>query len=217
VALTFDAEHPDRPARRDTPERLLDRLADLDVRASFFIQGRWAEAYPATAARIASDGHLVGNHSHYHLRMPLLNARGLRSDIALAESVIVRTTGVDPRPWFRCPFGSGAGDPRVQRFVRDAGYRHIGWHVAGVDWAPERTPADVEETVVGGAIEHGDGCVVLLHGWPDQAEAALPGMVQRLRDVGATFVRLDELPAAELPERETSGAVAAIDVPPSPA
>jgi peptidoglycan/xylan/chitin deacetylase (PgdA/CDA1 family) len=217
VALTFDAEHPDRPARRDTPERVLDRLAEFDVRAGFFIQGRWAEAYPATASRIAGDGHLVGNHSHYHVRMPLLSARGLRSDIALAEAAIVQATGVDPRPWFRCPFGAGAGDPRVQRFVRDAGYRHVGWQVAAVDWQPDRTAADVEETVVAGAIGHGDGCVVLLHGWPDQAEGALPGIVRRLRDAGATFVRLDELPSDRLPELETPGAMAAIDVPPSPA
>jgi len=49
VALTFDAEHPDRPARPGNDERLLDALAAAGVRATFFVQGRWAEAYPAVA------------------------------------------------------------------------------------------------------------------------------------------------------------------------
>ena len=52
VALTFDAEHPDRPSTPGVQERLLDLLARDAVASTFFIQGRWAEAYPATARRI---------------------------------------------------------------------------------------------------------------------------------------------------------------------
>ena len=205
VALTFDAEHPDRPSAAGVQERLLEALARLDVRATFFVQGRWAEAYPATARRIPDDGHLVGNHSHYHARMPLLGARGLRADIAAAQRTITEATGVDPRPWFRCPFGAGAGDARVQRFVREAGYRHVGWHVSARDWPPERTPAEVEASVVDGAIAHGDGCVVLLHTWPDRTEGAIEGVVRRLRAAGATFVRVDDLPASLVPDLDPDG------------
>ncbi len=187
-------------------ERLLDGLARLEVRATFFVQGRWAEAYPDTARRIADEGHLVGNHSHYHARMPLLGARGLRTDIAAGERAIIEATGVDPRPWFRCPFGSGAGDERVQRAVREAGYRHVGWHVWGMDWPADRTPADVEEAVVRWAMAHGDGCVVLLHTWPDRTEGALGGIVERLSAEGATFIRVDLLPLELVPVLETPGA-----------
>jgi peptidoglycan/xylan/chitin deacetylase (PgdA/CDA1 family) len=214
VALTFDTEHPDRPSARGVQERLLDGLARANVRATCFVQGRWAEAYPETARRIPEEGHLVGNHSHYHARMPLLNARGLRSDISSAHDAVLEATGVDPRPWFRCPFGAGAADQRVQRFVREAGYRHVGWHVAGIDWPAERTGADVEEAVVRGALAHGDGAVVLLHSWPDRTEQALPGIIARLRDAGAELVRIDELPSAGLPGTEVEDAVW---VPSSPA
>jgi peptidoglycan-N-acetylglucosamine deacetylase len=207
VALTFDAEHPDRPSTPGVQERLLDILDRHGVRATFFVQGRWAEAYPKTAARIPQGGHLVGSHSHYHARMPLLNARGLRSDIADAQRCVLEATGIDPRPWFRCPFGAGAEDARVQRFVREAGYRHVGWHVAGVDWPPERTGRDVEEAVVSGALARGDGCVVLLHTWPDRTEGALDGIVRRLRDAGATFARVDELESSGIPVAEVPGAV----------
>jgi hypothetical protein len=40
---------------------------------------------------------------------------------------------------------------------------------------------------------------VLLHAWPDRTEAALDGIVRRLRDAGARFVGLDELPIDEIP------------------
>lgn len=199
VALTFDAEHPDRPSTPGVEERLLDGLARHDVRATFFIQGRWAEAYPDLAIRVARDGHLVGSHSHYHTRMHLLKAEGLRSDIAAAEAAIQEAAGVDPKPWFRCPFGAGSNDERVQAAVRAAGYRHVGWDVVGEDWPIERTAADVEASVVDGCVTHGDGAVVLLHAWPDRTEAALDGIVRRLRDAGATFVGLDELPLATIP------------------
>ncbi len=214
VALTFDAEHPDRPSAAGVQERLLDMLAQDEVRSTFFVQGRWAEAYPNTARRIVDGGHLVGSHSHYHVRMPLLSARGLRADIADAQAAVINATGVDPRPWFRCPFGSGAGDERVQREIRNAGYRHVGWNVAGVDWPVERSGAEVEAAIVDGAIHHGDGCIVLLHTWPDRTEGAIPGTIRRLRDAGAEFVRIDELPLGGLPETEVSRA---IWVPPSPA
>ncbi|HSS37005.1 MAG TPA: polysaccharide deacetylase family protein, partial [Patescibacteria group bacterium] len=89
IALTFDAEHPDRsrcrPGVQDEILEVLDRLA---VRATFFIQGRWAEAYPGTAARIAAAGHLIGSHSYYHARLTLFSDAGLAADISAAETAI---------------------------------------------------------------------------------------------------------------------------------
>jgi peptidoglycan/xylan/chitin deacetylase (PgdA/CDA1 family) len=193
VALTFDAEHPDRPNVAGTAERLLDALDTAGVPATFFVQGRWAEAYPATARAIATAGHQVGNHSHYHARMPLLTDSGLAEDIAEAGRIILDTTGVDPLPWFRCPFGAGATDPRVQAVVTAAGYRHVGWHIAAEDWEPSRTGGAIEADLVAGVRDHGDGAVILLHTWPSGTLAAIPGTIARLRDRGAAFVRVDAL------------------------
>src|SRR4051794_32016896 len=114
VALTFDTEHPDRPRTDPGNTRaLVATLAEQAVRATFFLQGRWVEAYPAVAQAIAADGHLIGDHSFYHVRMPLLTEAGIAEDLADSGTVIRETTGLDPRPWFRCPFGVGSDDPRV--------------------------------------------------------------------------------------------------------
>jgi peptidoglycan/xylan/chitin deacetylase (PgdA/CDA1 family) len=199
VALTIDAEHPDRPNEPGVTERILDTLDREGVSATFFLQGRWAEAYPAVARSVATAGHLVGNHSHYHARMPLLSDDGLTEDIADAGRAIEDATGVDPRPWFRCPFGAGSTDPRVLDALTHAGYRHVGDHVAAEDWEPSRTGPVIAADLVAGTLAHGDGTVVLLHAWPRATLDALPGTIARLRDAGARFVRIDELD--EVPTR----------------
>jgi peptidoglycan/xylan/chitin deacetylase (PgdA/CDA1 family) len=44
-----------------------------------------------------------------------------------------------------------------------------------------------------GAAAHGDGAILLMHSWPQVMPAALDEAIRRLRDAGATFVRVDEL------------------------
>ena len=194
VALTFDAEHPDRPHRPGGTERVLDTLAATSTTASFFVQGRWAEAYPGPARAIADGGHLVGNHSHYHARMSLLSAPGIASDVRAAERAIRRTTGQDPRPWFRCPFGAGTSDPRVMGVLDALGYRETRWDVDGLDWRTGATGRGVASAAVAAALAHGDGAVILLHPWTTATGRALPGLIDGLRAAGASLVRLDALP-----------------------
>ncbi len=200
IALTFDAEHPDRPARPVGADGLLDRLAEAGVRSTWFVQGRWAEAHPTTARRIIGDGHRVGNHSHYHARLSLLRTAAIATDIRAAEAAIAEATGADPRPWFRCPFGDGARNARIRAVVERLGYREVGWHVDAGDWDPARSAGLVARDVVRMAIEVGDGAVVLLHAWPDQTLAALPTIIGGLREAGADLVTLDELDADRLPD-----------------
>ena len=198
VALTFDAEHPDRPTDPSAEARLLDSLDRLGVRATFFLQGRWVEAYPDRARSVAGAGHLIGNHGFYHVRMPLLSDEGLVTDIADAERAIVEATGVDPKPWFRCAFGAGGEDARVLAAVRAVGYRHVPWDAEAEDWDPAMSGDAVVAALVDGLLARrdagaGDESIVLLHTWPAGTAAAIGPLVSRLRDLGAVLVGLDEL------------------------
>ena len=79
VALTFDAEHPDRRHRPGGTERVLETLAlDRDARPRSSSRAAGPRRIPTLARSIADGGHLVGNHSHYHARMPLLSDEGHR-------------------------------------------------------------------------------------------------------------------------------------------
>lgn len=200
VALTFDAEHPDRPgASAGTVDRILATLRAAEAPATFFVQGRWSQAEPTSARRIADDGHLIGNHSHYHSRMALLSDRGIRTDVEEADAAVSEATGEPTRPWFRCPFGDGHDDPRILGLLRDLGYRNVHWHVVLEDWEPWRTAEDIAREAIDGAGRHGDGAVILLHTWPDKTADALPTIVDGLRTAGCDLVRLDALPEDGLP------------------
>src|SRR5450631_902790 len=61
LALTFD----DGPNILWT-DRLLDVLAKNNVRATFFLIGRFVQQRPELARAIWSAGHLIGNHTMTH-------------------------------------------------------------------------------------------------------------------------------------------------------
>jgi peptidoglycan/xylan/chitin deacetylase (PgdA/CDA1 family) len=193
VALTFDAEHADRAGRPDTAERTLDVLVERSIRATFFIQGRWAQANRPLARRMADDGHLIGNHSHYHARMALFTERGFATDVRAAEWAIERATGVSPRPWFRFPFGNSGNDRERLSWLRTLGYRHIGWHVTANEWRVRARPTAVAAAIVRGVRRVGDGAIVLLHTWPDPVADAVEHVAEQLTGE-VRFVRVDDLP-----------------------
>lgn len=195
VALTFDAEHPDRPHRPGVQEEILDVLRERSVRATFFLQGRWVEAFPETARRVAADGHLIGSHSFYHVRLPLLTDEGLATDIGDAQAAIIDTTGVDPRPWFRCPFFAGAEDPRILDALAGLGYREVPSDIVLDDWDPARTADAIAAAAIAAASDSAIDPIVLLHTWPPRTLDALPAIIDGLRARGADFVDVAALPA----------------------
>lgn len=200
VALTFDAEHPDRPHRPGVQEGILDVLRDRSVHATFFLQGRWVEAFPETARRVARDGHLIGSHSFYHARLPLLTDEGIATDVRDAETAIRDIVGVGPRPWFRCPFFAGSEDPRVLRILGGLGYREVPSDIVLDDWDPARSGVVIATEALDALAGAADGAIVLFHTWPPQTLDALPAIVDGLRARGVTFVDVAALPA----ERWTS-------------
>jgi peptidoglycan-N-acetylglucosamine deacetylase len=192
VALTFDAEHPDRP--RSSPgaaASVLDALGAAGARATFFVQGRWARAFPDLTARMADEGHLVGCHSHFHARLPLLSEAGLEFDLHESERSIRAATGRSPRPWLRAPWGSMDG--RVAAVLGRHGFGHVGWDVVAEDWEESRSSEQVAVDVLDGVAAAGDGAVVLLHTWPASAAEALPRLLEGLGAAGARTVTVAEL------------------------
>jgi len=196
VALTFDAEHPSRVAHDvDGADAVLDVLARTGTRATFFLQGRWASAYPRTARRISDEGHLLGSHSNYHAPMTLLSEVGIREDLRRAEQRIGEATGMDPRPWFRLPFGEGADRPDISLILDGLGYRSAGWTVDPRDWEPAATPERIASGVVEACTRSpSTRAVVLLHTWGGSTGAAVGEIVPALQARGVSLVTVSELP-----------------------
>jgi peptidoglycan/xylan/chitin deacetylase (PgdA/CDA1 family) len=126
LALTFD----DGPNPVWTP-RLLEMLVAHDVRATFFLVGRFAQAEPALVRQIAAAGHAIGNHSWSHPDLALTLPRKVREELTRTSETLEQITGAPVR-FFRPPFGSRR--PFVLRAARSLGMTPVLWNAMTTDW-----------------------------------------------------------------------------------
>lgn len=148
MALTFD----DGPDPATTPA-LLDALARLGARATFFVVGARAERHPALIARIAAEGHEIGNHSWSHPSLPTLASAEIAAQIGRTRGAL----GTLGRRLMRPPYGDQ--DFRTNRIARGLGYRVVLWNISGADWMGHDS-ATLAERIVAQAAP---GAIVLLH------------------------------------------------------
>ena len=102
IALTFD-DGPNEPYT----SQIADVLARAGIKATFFQVGACVDRYPQVTARLARDGHVIGDHSHSHRLTRCLTARAQRSQTEAAQHVITRALGRTPAlyrpPWLLAP------------------------------------------------------------------------------------------------------------------
>ena len=127
LALTFD----DGPNPAHTP-RLLDILAGHDVRATFFLVGRYAQAVPDLVRRMVQEGHLIGNHSWSHPNLAFLSAARVQDELRRTSDTLAQLTG-QPVRFFRPPFGGRR--PFVLRTARELGMVPVMWNAITTDWS----------------------------------------------------------------------------------
>jgi len=122
IALTFD----DGPDPEWTP-LVLDALASVRVRATFFVVAPRARRYPGLLARMREEGHEVGFHCTEHVRHEAMRPEEIDADVRSGLSALP-----DPARLWRTPWGV------VTRATRDAARRHgltlVGWTADTEDW-----------------------------------------------------------------------------------
>jgi peptidoglycan/xylan/chitin deacetylase (PgdA/CDA1 family) len=160
VALTYD----DGPNDPDTL-KLMEVLARHDVRATFFVLGKFAQQKPEIVRALASAGHVIGNHSWDHPRLIFASNAELRRQIVETQSAIFDACGVTPT-LFRPPYGGRR--PGTLSAVRKLGLEPIMWNVTCYDW--KSTSADKVVAHAQRQIRGGD--VILMHDGDQQAMGA---------------------------------------------
>jgi len=125
ASLTFD----DGPHPEYTP-RLLDVLAKHSAKATFFIVGKAAEAYPDVMERLAAEGHALANHTWDHRSVPLLTQQE-RLEQMTRCSAALEPYGGDNK-LFRPPFGNQSWESRLDALR--LGYEVVAWSHHALDW-----------------------------------------------------------------------------------
>lgn len=194
IALTFDGGGSNAGTAA-----ILDTLATTGTPATFFLTGDFANAYPESARRIAAS-YPIGNHTQNHPDLTTLSDAGVREEIRTGAASIRSVTGVDPRPYFRFPFG--AVNARVIRLANAECYVPFRWTVDTLGWQGTKamSAAAVRQRVLDGASPGG---IILMHlgAHPTDSSTldadALPGIIAGLRAQGYTLVTVERLlPAA---------------------
>ena len=191
VALTFD----DGPSPDWTP-KILDALKEENIKATFFMLGKHVEEYPGVAARVAAEGHEIGNHTYDHHVLFYYKPEELDKEIRGAQAAIYKATGVATK-YFRPPKAWLTKNEKKQ--IREMGYKTILWSLNSKDWV---TFHDKQITsYILSNVQPGD--IILFHdsggvffpegGNRKQTVKTILRLAGKLREKGYRFVTISEL------------------------
>ena len=158
VYLTFD----DGPHPVYTPQ-ILDVLESYGAKAMFFVTGVNVELYPEIIARMAADGHGIGNHTWSHERLPDLTEEEFTETITRTQNAIGETAS----PCLRPPYGAITSVGR--RLADSLGFQVVMWTLPNPAW---------DGTWVDSFVSHivpnlRDGSIVLMHDGDGHGKAVL--------------------------------------------
>ena len=189
VVLTFD----DGPSPRYSNE-ILDILASQCVKATFFMVGEMARAYPAAVRRVYEEGHTIGTHSEDHpLRFGQLPVERMRWEIDWGISDVAAALGGARylAPFFRIP-GLARSDV-LESELAARGLVVFSSDLDADDWHRHIKPDQIIALAMRRLEAVGKG-ILLLHDIHPATAAALPELLQQLKDNGFGIVQV--VPAA---------------------
>lgn len=180
--------HPDKPMISLLinvawgEEYLLDILATLkkhNVKATFFLEGRWVQKNPDLAKMIAEGHHDIGNHSYTHPNLETLPTAKTIEELTKTNDIIEATTGVRP-VWFAPP--SGAFRKETVGIAKQMNMETIMWSVDTIDW---QKPS--KEVLLGRVLPKlHNGALILMH--PTQSTRdSLETLIAEARKKGYQF------------------------------
>ena len=184
VALTFD-DGPD-PLYTKNVLRILRRYG---IKATFFVVGENAEAYPDLVKQEMNEGHEIENHTYTHADLSRVDEAATEQEISKTDKLLRRMLGRDinyfrpPRKLFRA---------ETIEIAERYGYKTILWTIC-VENANARIPPNMAARVVDAARP---GMIILAHdGRLDRSKTllALPIIIEAMQKQGYQFVTMDDL------------------------
>ena len=184
VYLTFD----DGPSDRVTP-KILDVLAEENVKATFFIIGKQAESRKYILERQFKEGHTIAVHSYTHKYGEIYSSpESLIKDIDLCNKVIKSVTG-GYSSVYRFPGGSFGLNSKFIKAVTAHGMRYVDWNASTRDAELiNPTPAELLKAAIDTPANR-DHIVLLAHDTTDKTATAqaLKSIIRYYKDKGYVF------------------------------
>jgi peptidoglycan-N-acetylglucosamine deacetylase len=184
IVITFD----DGPLPPRTTQ-ILDTLDHECVKATFFLIGKMAHAYPDTVKRIRDAGHTIGTHSYSHpLTFHRMSLEKVQFEInqGIANVTAALGDGSGPAPFFRIP-GLLRADG-VERYAASQNLQVWSADFLADDWT-KIGPAQVYSRALQ-RIEAAHKGILLLHDIQTKTVEALPYLLRELKKRGYKIVQV---------------------------
>ncbi len=180
VSLTFNVDWGE-----EYLPQLLEILKEEDIKATFFVTGKFAERQPDLVKAIVKGGHDLGNHGHGHRHLKNLSNQELAQEITGGEKVLQGVSGQKPK-LFAPAYGEV--DERISRIASELGYEVIMWSLDTIDWQNPDVATIVKRVV---PRIHNDA-IILMHPTKPTVEA-LPQIIKQLKEEGYRMVPVSAL------------------------
>lgn len=188
VALTFD-DGPDEPYT----DQILQLLANRHVKATFYILGGNAKAYPNLIKKIMTEGHDLGNHTMSHSKMRGKSVAQISNDIQSVDNIL-RNLGYKKEITFRAPFGITS--PELKTALQQLHKRQVLFTFLPQDW----TPISAQEIYNNVMKQLKPGLIITLHDGGKRRQNTVKAtemLIDNLQKQGYRFVTVSELLSLE--------------------
>jgi peptidoglycan-N-acetylmuramic acid deacetylase len=187
VYLTFDAGY-----ENGNIEKILDVMHKEGVTGAFFVLSHLVEKNPDLIRRMATEGHLVCNHTAHHKDMSGLDEQTFMKELHDLESIYTATVGGEMAHYYRPPEGKFSKENL--EVAQKNGYKTIFWSFAYPDWDNNRQMSiEKAKSIILDNVHNGE--VMLLHPTSATNAAILGDVICALKSQGYRFGTLDELTA----------------------
>lgn len=181
VVLTFD----DGPHPKYTVP-ILDALDEHCTKATFFMVGRQALAFPQYAREVGRRGHTIGTHTWSHRNLARSSAEQMRAEIELGVSAVQVALGGPTAPFFRFPYL--AAPNTAQHMLQDRDTANMSIDVDSHDYRT-RSPSRVISNVMNGLKMRRKG-IILFHDIQPSTALAIRQLLAELKSHGYRVVHM---------------------------
>ncbi len=189
VYLTFD----DGPSSNTS--RILDILADYNVKATFFVVGKEEEEYQALYKRIVEEGHTLAMHSYSHRYNEIYQSvESYSADLSKLQEFLYDITGV----WCRyCRFPGGSSNTvsqvdmhELNMYLDEQDISYFDWNVSSGDASSAYiSPENIIRNCTA-ELQAYDEAIILMHDAYEKKSTveALPGLIEAIQAMEGTKI-----------------------------
>lgn len=164
---------------------ILRILKEQEVKATFFIEGKWAKENSDLVKMIAEQDHLIGNHAYNHPDMKTLSQDQIYEQIKQTNDILQGIIGETPT-LFAPP--SGSFTDTVVQIAHQLDMETILWTVDTIDWKNPSVPVMIDRVM----RNIHPGAMILMHPTAP-VEKGLEEMIIKIKDKKLRLNTVEEL------------------------